>query len=369
MNSLTHIEDLSNELFFEIFDYLHALDIFTAFNSLNKRISSILQIIPLRIIISYDHCHRQIDFLSSYLNFHSHQVISIKTYDTIRDYSSIINLLFNRHYFINLQSCIFLSVNPSTKLRNVIIQLKTLNRLISFHIHQPYNKNLHQIYKYNLTRTLLMHNSSFLRSIVLQYPYNYFDISNYSSISSNLISLELLISGSPSIVSVYSILPILRLCHTIRYLTITVEHMHPIGNDHINFSSQTPSINENDLPILPQLTSFNLTILAICDICSISYILRCMPNLIHFHFVLATRSANWPFPHELLDGCVWQQILEYNVPCLSKFEFHMSIMKRYPKLNLDNVVNSFEYFSKKYSNWNMIIDRWILFRRNSGKLN
>ncbi|CAF1292936.1 unnamed protein product [Rotaria sordida] len=78
MNSHTYIEDLSNEIFFEIFDYLHALDIFTGFNLLNKRISSILQIISLHIIISYDHCHCQIDFLSSHLNYHSQQVISIK---------------------------------------------------------------------------------------------------------------------------------------------------------------------------------------------------------------------------------------------------------------------------------------------------
>ncbi|CAF3622234.1 unnamed protein product, partial [Rotaria sp. Silwood2] len=49
MDTQTHLEDLSNEIFFEIFDYLHALDIFTAFASLNKRISSVLQLISLRV--------------------------------------------------------------------------------------------------------------------------------------------------------------------------------------------------------------------------------------------------------------------------------------------------------------------------------
>ncbi|CAF4353615.1 unnamed protein product, partial [Rotaria sp. Silwood2] len=38
----------------------------------------------------------------------------------IRDHSSIISLLFSRHNFINLQSCILLSVNPSAKLESVI---------------------------------------------------------------------------------------------------------------------------------------------------------------------------------------------------------------------------------------------------------
>ncbi|CAF1482802.1 unnamed protein product, partial [Rotaria magnacalcarata] len=39
---------------------------------------------------------------------------------TIRDRSSVISLLFQRHNFINLQSCQFISVNPSTELDNVI---------------------------------------------------------------------------------------------------------------------------------------------------------------------------------------------------------------------------------------------------------
>jgi hypothetical protein len=84
MNTYSHFEDLPNE---EVFDYLHALEILTGFTSLNQRISSILKLIPLRIIILCEHSRRQIDFLSSYLTFHAHQVISLKIYNTIRDYS------------------------------------------------------------------------------------------------------------------------------------------------------------------------------------------------------------------------------------------------------------------------------------------
>jgi len=90
-------------------------------------------------------------------------------------------------------------------------------------IRQPYDGNMNENDKYDLTRIILMHESSSLRSIALLYRHNYLDISNYTSINSNLKSLELLISGSRSTVSVYSILSILRLCHTIRYLTITIE--------------------------------------------------------------------------------------------------------------------------------------------------
>jgi len=106
------------------------------------------------------------------------------------------------------------------------------------------------------------------------------------------------------------------------------------------------------------MITFDLKILAVCDSRSIGYILRCMPNLMHLYFHLTIRKTTWPFPGELLDGYVWQQMLERYVSCLSKFEFHMSIVKRYPKLDLDIIVNSFEYFVRKYSNWHMIIDRW-----------
>jgi len=102
MKRRTLFEDLLNEIFFEIFVYLHAVEIFTSFTSLNQRISSILQFIIIVV---------KLIFFSSCLTFHAHQVISLKTHDTIRDYSSTINLLFNRHNFINLESLTLISIN------------------------------------------------------------------------------------------------------------------------------------------------------------------------------------------------------------------------------------------------------------------
>jgi len=40
-------------------------------------------------------------------------------------------------------------------------------------------------------------------------------------------------------------------------------------------------------------------------------------------------------------------MLENYLSCLSKFEFHISIVKRYSKLDLDIVVNSFECFAEE----------------------
>lgn len=122
-------------------------------------------------------------------------------------------------------------------------------------------------------------------------------------------------------------------------------------------------MNDNNLSILSQMISFHLIVLAVCDGRSISYILRCMPNLIYFYFHLEIQKSSWPFPNELLNGYIWKEMFENYVPCLSQFEFHMLIMKRYPKLDLDSVINSFDYFVTKYTNWHMIIDGWKYHRR------
>ncbi|CAF0803678.1 unnamed protein product [Adineta steineri] len=358
MDIHTHIEDFSNEIFFEIFDYLHALDIFTAFASLNKQIKSLLQSIQLHVIILNSHYDHEIEFLSTHLTFHAHQVISLQISDRIRNRSSIINLLFNRHHFINLQSCIFMLDNSSTKLQNIIKQIQNLNRLVSLFILQPHDTNINDIDKYDITQTILMNKSSSLRSVKLNYDYDYLSISTYTSITSNLVSLDLLISGSPDTVSVYSILSILRICHRLRYLHAIIKHEVLSENNNVNVLIQEPIIDENNLPISSQLISFDLSIFAICDIRTISYILRCMPNLIHFKLFHGLRAIVLSFIDDMVNGYTWQHMFQMYVPFLSKFDFFILIENKYTKLNLNIVINSFEYFVKKYPEWQMIIDRW-----------
>jgi hypothetical protein len=232
MNKCTRFEDLSNEILFKTFDYLHVLDIFTGFTSLNKRISSILQLIPLRIQIFKNHSRYQIDLLSLHLTYHAHQVISLEIHDTIRDDddTSIINLLFYRHEFINLESCTLIEIKPEINLENIIQKIKSLNRLVSFAIYQSVRMNISENDRNELTRTILMHKSPSLRSVVLQHHYHYLDISNYPSIASNLTSLYLSISGSSVATSLYSILSILHLCHRIRNLAISLEDRALLAN-------------------------------------------------------------------------------------------------------------------------------------------
>ncbi|CAF1021080.1 unnamed protein product [Rotaria sordida] len=251
MSIHTQLEDLSNEIFFEIFDYLHMFDIFTGFSLLNRRISSILQSIPLHIVITNEYYRRHIDFLSSHLTFHEHQVISINISDIIRDDSYIIRLLFNRHNFPNLKSCKLLSIDSMTKLGDIIKQIESFNRLVILEIFQPDHQDLNENNNDELTQIILTHKSSFLRSVDLQYPYHYLDLSNYRCIPSNLTSLNIRIAGSPSNVSVHSVIRVFRLCHQIKYLCIVLYNEKRFKNDNTKYiSNYLSSVIENDLPIL-----------------------------------------------------------------------------------------------------------------------
>ncbi|CAF1160065.1 unnamed protein product [Rotaria sp. Silwood1] len=106
MKKITRLEDLSNELFFEIFGYLHATDSFTAFSILNQRITLILSSISLRIVVS------------------SHQAVAISLEDFIRDFTSVISFFFIRYTFENLELCALYSSHWSIQIRTALQQLK-----------------------------------------------------------------------------------------------------------------------------------------------------------------------------------------------------------------------------------------------------
>ncbi|CAF4901722.1 unnamed protein product, partial [Rotaria sp. Silwood2] len=108
---------------------------------------------------------------------------------------------------------VHLLLSMSSQLDNTIKQIQSLNRIISFFIIQSDNKKINEKDKYDIIRIILMNKSSSLHSVKLHYHYDYLNILTYTSIASNLISLELLISASSDKVSIYSTLPILFICH------------------------------------------------------------------------------------------------------------------------------------------------------------
>ncbi len=222
MNKITQFEDLSNDLLLEIFDYFHALDLFMAFSSLNQRISSILFSTQLHIVISKLHCRYQMKFLSSHLTHHADQVISVSLEDQLRDYSSVISFFFNQHIFINLRSCKFYSISPSSRLNRVIRQLKILTKLELFQIILPRSMSLSDPLKRKLSKTILKHKLSNLHIVDLAIRYDYQYLTNTISINHSLTSLYMILHGTSTYCSIYGILPILHNYRALRQLRVRI---------------------------------------------------------------------------------------------------------------------------------------------------
>jgi hypothetical protein len=222
MNIISQFEDLSNELFLEIFDYFHAFDLFMAFSSLNHRISSILFLTRLHVVISKLHCRYQIEILSSHLFHHAHQVISVSLEDEVYNFSSVISFFFNQHHFKNLRTCVFYSICSSPKFSNIIQKLENLDKLVSVRIIQPKNLSLSDEMKQHFSKTVLTHKSRVLRSIDLSFHYSYPKLVANIAFNLTLTSLYMIFHGSIVTCSIYSLLPILRHYRALRVLRIII---------------------------------------------------------------------------------------------------------------------------------------------------
>ena len=218
MSSITQFEDIPNDLFLEIFEYLHALDLFVAFTSLNKRISALLFSSPLHVVISKLHSYQQMKFLSSHLVNHVDQVISLSLEDQLRDYSAVISYFFNQHTYTNLRSCQFHSIEEKSSFNNVIEKLQDLTKLVSFRIVQSKDCSLSSLTKDNLTRAILTHTSPTLHSIKLAFYYDYPDLVTRVSLNCTLTSLHIIFQGSNYYLSICIFLPILRHYRVLRVL-------------------------------------------------------------------------------------------------------------------------------------------------------
>jgi hypothetical protein len=225
MNRLTKFEDLSTEIFIEILDYLHAIDIFAAFGSLNRRISSILRSIYLSVIITSKHHPWHIKLLSNHLIIHADQVISFSINDDTQDRSSAINLLFRRHRFDNLRSCRLKISCSFYKLTSFIQQLESLTNLQSVYIIQPYSLLSKSIKHDSNYSVLSCMRSTALRSVGLLYHYDYCGTPYANNtITSNLTYLELMLHTSSDNGSIYSLIHILRFCPVLRRLRLIVKN-------------------------------------------------------------------------------------------------------------------------------------------------
>ena len=113
-----------------------------------------------------------------------------------------------------------------------------------------------------------------------------------------------------------------------------------------------------DLPVSSQLTFFDLYLLNVCDIGFLGPILHCMSHLRRFMITLNAIESVASYVVHLLDGHFWQDLLINHAPSLTKFDFLIAMNKWTPSVDLDVIVNSFQYFVTRYDGWHMAASRW-----------
>ncbi|CAF4019592.1 unnamed protein product [Rotaria sp. Silwood1] len=129
--SINSIEQLSNEMFYEIFDYLLCQDIYKAFSNLNNRFENLLFNSSYLLTIRFSSESESIfdDRYKHLINSNKYQIISLHS-----DNQSLINK-FNILYtidssFNHLQSIILHEI-ATFQLMKLLFRLKSLPRLFS----------------------------------------------------------------------------------------------------------------------------------------------------------------------------------------------------------------------------------------------
>ncbi|CAF5114504.1 unnamed protein product [Rotaria sp. Silwood1] len=147
--SISSIEDLSNELFYEIFEYLDACKIYYAFSNLNYRFQKLINSSSLLLKLILDDSKSKKIFMNNYqriLHFNKGQIFSIHLW-TSENTNQIISTFTIDSSFNCLESLVFYAIK-SDVLVSFLPTLTYLPRLFSLTIETWSNiKDLDNIYR------------------------------------------------------------------------------------------------------------------------------------------------------------------------------------------------------------------------------
>ncbi|CAF3820229.1 unnamed protein product [Rotaria sordida] len=181
--SFTQIEDLSNEIFFEIFDYIEYNDLFNAFLNLNNRFQNLLNYPFLRLKLHIDH-QPEFAVQKYYTEFvipNKYRIVSLYLHDQL-DIISQSSLDNNNSSFSRLESLVLNQVQCQ-KLISIFPILTSLPRLFSITINFIDNTiDLTEIYRliFLLPYLKKVELSARRNSLMISLPMNTYE--HYSSI-------------------------------------------------------------------------------------------------------------------------------------------------------------------------------------------
>ncbi|CAF1276540.1 unnamed protein product [Adineta steineri] len=160
-NELGSIENLSNEIFYEIFDYLDGLDICIAFSNLNYRFQQLLIFSSFRYKINLDFSTKREKFLNNYKQI-QHQTHSISFIISKKSMNKLLISFQIDRSFNNLQS-IRIDNIPKDKLISLLIHLSELPCVHSLNIQTTDSiEDLSQIYQLIFSLPKLKSNELYL---------------------------------------------------------------------------------------------------------------------------------------------------------------------------------------------------------------
>jgi hypothetical protein len=313
--SITSIENLSNEFFYEIFDYLDAWDIYYAFSNLNYRFQQLLDNSSILYKIKLmDHSIENEVLINNWtqiMNLNRKQIFSIHLLMSL-NLNRLLSTLFIDSSFHRLQSLVLIKPKPDT-LMLILEELISLPHLCSLTIEALYRlKDLTDIYHMILALPMLTYYkiSTFYSGLCISLPMS---TNEHSS------RLEYLI---------------IDYCCTFNELSTILSYSPQLC--HLNFI-ESRKINATIESIFPFIST-NLTFLRIrvwhvkFDEFEI-FIRQIRPKLKILRLDITLDDGIY------LDARRWEQLILHHLPELEKFYFKYfdSVIKhlqsrRYPKL-------------------------------------
>ncbi|CAF3831795.1 unnamed protein product [Rotaria sp. Silwood1] len=296
----TSIENLSNELFYEIFDYLDGSDIYQTFSNLNHRFQHLLNssFFPLKITINsssyktYTNTYKQLLFNNKHRIISLHLILPLQNNEFFLSYS--IDSSFNR-----LESLVLFKIPPSILLL-LLTNLTCLPRLFSLTIDtQRTFDDLTEVYRLIFILPKLKYMKCSAKGIVL--------------------SMSLPIAKTEQLTNI----EYLVINHSCTFNQISTIISYTPELYHLNLMKSYDSYLNNEM-ILP-MNLFSLTYLSIkiCDIMLDELELFIEETGCNLKVLRITRL----YERDYLDADRWQQLIEDYLPDLEEFylKYHEKI--------------------------------------------
>ncbi|CAF1201367.1 unnamed protein product [Adineta steineri] len=147
MSTITTIEDFSNEIFYEIFEYLYGYDIYIAFSILNSRFQQLIHCPFLQYKIRIDDRpmkQNTVDELQQISHVIKNYIFSISI-QTCRPTTEIISLCNFDSSYQNLQ-CLIFNIDQPNIILMILPKLTQLPKLYSLTIENMYKLHICKIY-------------------------------------------------------------------------------------------------------------------------------------------------------------------------------------------------------------------------------